>query len=103
MQCKYKFQNKEKFSGKPYCTCFNEPCENLKFVCDNNCQIFEDLKELAKYKRIIKKIKNLIFPKLTTEICANSLEIPLRVSEISREITSTIINDPILKEDAKNE
>ena len=44
--CKYKFQDKEKFSGKPYCTCFSELCEDLSFVCDHNCQIFEDYKQL---------------------------------------------------------
>ena len=44
--CKYKFQDKEKFSGKPYCTCFSELCEDLSFVCDHNCQIYEDYKQL---------------------------------------------------------
>lgn len=44
--CKYKFQDKEKFSGKPYCTCFSELCEDLSFICDHNCQIYEDYKQL---------------------------------------------------------
>ena len=48
IKCKYKFQDKEKFNGKPYCTCFNELCEDLSFVCDNNCQIYEDFKQLAR-------------------------------------------------------
>ena len=46
--CKYKFEDKEKFNGKPYCTCFNELCEDLSFACDNNCQIYEDFKQLAR-------------------------------------------------------
>ena len=48
IKCKYKFQDKEKFDGKPYCTCFNELCEDLTFVCDHNCQIYEDFKQLAR-------------------------------------------------------
>ena len=49
--CKYKFQDKEKFDGKPYCTCFNELCKNLSFVCDQNCIIYEDYKQLARKTR----------------------------------------------------
>lgn len=45
--CKYKFRNKEKFDGKPYCTCFCELCEDLQ-ICVHNCQIFEDYKQLAR-------------------------------------------------------
>lgn len=45
IECKYKFRNKEKFNGKPYCTCFCEPCEDLP-PCDDNCQIYEDYKQL---------------------------------------------------------
>ena len=44
--CKYKFQDKEKFGGKPYCTCFCELCEDLA-LCDDNCQIYEDYKQLT--------------------------------------------------------
>ena len=44
--CKYKFQDKEKFDGKPYCTCFCELCEDLP-PCDDNCQIYEDYKRLT--------------------------------------------------------
>ena len=65
--CKYKFQDKEKFDGKPYCTCFNELCEDLSFACDNNCQIYEDFKQLARktqeceqLKKQIKQLKDTI-------------------------------------------
>ena len=53
--CKYKFQDKEKFDGKPYCTCFNELCKNLSFVCDQNCIIYEDYKQLARKTQIVEQ------------------------------------------------
>ena len=40
VSCKYKIQLKDKFDGKPYCTCFCELCEYLP-ICDNNCQSSE--------------------------------------------------------------
>ena len=46
IKCKYKFQDKEKFDGKTYCTCFCELCEDLP-LCDDNCQIYEDYKQLT--------------------------------------------------------
>lgn len=45
--CKYKFQDKERFNGEPYCTCFCELCKDLP-ICDDNCQIYEDDKQLAR-------------------------------------------------------
>ena len=65
--CKYKFQNKEKFDGKPYCTCFCELCEDLP-ICVHNCQIFEDYKQLQKEKfenlnnrQMVESAENLIY------------------------------------------
>lgn len=65
--CKYKFQNKEKFDGKPYCTCFCELCEDLP-ICVHNCQIFEDYKQLQKEKfenlnnrQMVENAENLIY------------------------------------------
>lgn len=78
MKCKYKFQSKEKFNGKPYCTCFCELCEDLSH-CEDNCQIFEDLKELEKYKRALKRINNLVFP----DIDMTSIT-PLTIVEIRK-------------------
>ena len=60
IKCKYKFQDKEKFSGKPYCACFSELCENLPFVCDHNCQIFEDYKELVQKQKEVKDFLDAI-------------------------------------------
>lgn len=59
MICKYKFQDGYHYNGKPFCTCFSELCENLP-ICDDNCQIFEDLKELERYKQAVNKIKTWI-------------------------------------------
>ena len=56
--CKYKFQDKEKFNGKPYCTCFNELCEDLSFVCDHNCQIYEDYTQLARKTQECEELKS---------------------------------------------
>ena len=50
IKCKYKFQDKEKFNGEEYCTCHNEVCKNLSFACPDNCQIYEDYKELQNKK-----------------------------------------------------
>lgn len=47
IKCKYKIHDDYHFNGKPYCTCFNELCEDLTFACDHNCQIYEDYKQLA--------------------------------------------------------
>ena len=51
IKCKYKFQNKEKFSGKECCTLFYELCENVSFFCDNNCPIYEDYKQLKSLEK----------------------------------------------------
>lgn len=68
-ECKYKFQNKEKFNGKPYCLCFNELCEDLSFVCDHNCQIYEDCKQLARKTAECEKLKEYIEANKATGIC----------------------------------
>ena len=56
IECKYKFQSIEKFAGKPYCILHNETCEFINFVCDKNCQVYEDYKQL---KRKEQECKNL--------------------------------------------
>lgn len=48
--CKYKIQSSENFKTKPYCSILNKLCEDISFVCDKNCQVFEDLKQLARAK-----------------------------------------------------
>ena len=65
MECKYKFRDKEKFDGKPYCTCFCELCRNLP-LCDDDCQIYEDFKQLTsktleyeKYKKLAADFKDV--------------------------------------------
>ena len=59
IECKYKFHDAEKFDGKPYCTLQNELCEDISFACDTHCQVFEDNKQLHRYKEAIKDVKSL--------------------------------------------
>lgn len=47
LECKYKFQDDEKFNGESYCCLFNEKCKDLSFACDKNCQVYEDFKTLV--------------------------------------------------------
>ena len=56
IKCKYKFQDKEKFDGKTYCTCFCELCEDLP-LCDDNCQIYEDFKQLTSKTQECEELK----------------------------------------------
>ena len=55
--CKYKFHDDYHFNGKPYCTCFNELCEDISIICDHNCQIYEDYKQLARKTQECEKLK----------------------------------------------
>lgn len=57
IKCRYMFQNKEKFDGKSYCLCHNELCEDLSFVCDGNCQIYEDFKQLTRKTQECEELK----------------------------------------------
>lgn len=59
-KCEYKNQNKENYNGKPYCTCLNKLCEDISFVCDKNCQVFEDLKQLARANEENEMLKSQI-------------------------------------------
>ena len=59
IKCKYKFQDKEKFDGKTYCTCFCELCEDLP-PCDDNCQIYEDFKQLAHKTQECEELKRKV-------------------------------------------
>lgn len=57
-KCKYKFQDDEKFDGKEYCLLFNEKCVNIDFVCDENCQVYEDYKLLQGLKAENERLKD---------------------------------------------
>ena len=70
--CKYKFQDKEKFDGKPYCTCFNELCKNLSFVCDQNCIIYEDYKQLVRKTQECEELKKQLMQKSEVDIFFNT-------------------------------
>ncbi len=58
MKCKYKFRDKEKFDGKPYCTWFCELCRDLP-ICDDDCQIYEDFKQYTRKTQEYEKYKKL--------------------------------------------
>ena len=62
IKCKYMFQDKEKFDGKPYCICFCELCEDLP-PCDDNCQIYEDYKQLTHKTQECEELKKYISEK----------------------------------------
>ena len=55
--CKYKFQDDEKFNGEEYCILFKEECSDIKFVCDKNCQVYEDYKLLQRLKKENEELK----------------------------------------------
>lgn len=78
--CKYLFQEKEKFDGKPYCTCFTELCEDLP-ICDDNCQIFEDYKRLKRKEEIINELEK-IAEKYQTDIERDALSLPAAIKSI---------------------
>lgn len=59
-ECKYKIQSSENFNTQPYCSILNKFCEEVSFVCDKNCQIYEDLKQLAQAKEEIAFLQNTI-------------------------------------------
>lgn len=56
-ECKYKIQSTENFKTKPYCSILNKFCEEVSLVCDKNCQVFEDLKQLARAREEIEEIQ----------------------------------------------
>ena len=68
IKCNYKFQDKEGFDSRPYCACFDRLCEDLFLICDHNCQVYEDFKQLArKTKECEEKDERII--ELTKEGC----------------------------------
>lgn len=53
-QCQYRFQDKDKFKGMPYCTFFNQYCKDVSFICDENCKVFELHKKVAHLENLLK-------------------------------------------------
>lgn len=70
--CKYKFQNAEKFNGKAYCTCLNKLCEDIAFCCENNCQVYEDFKQLQLKEQEIDTLKTQLLAAQTMEFEENA-------------------------------
>lgn len=71
IKCKYRFQDKEKFDGKTYCTCFCELCEDL-LPCDDNCQIYEDFKQLARRTQECEELKKQLMQKSEVDMFFNT-------------------------------
>ena len=57
-ECKYKFQNKEKYDGDDFCTLYLEKCKFLgeAGICDDNCQVYEDYKQLKRLEQENEKL-----------------------------------------------
>lgn len=72
-ECKYKIQSSENFKTKPYCSILDKFCEDISFVCDKNCQIFEDFKQLARAKEKIEELKAQVDE--WKENCNNNFEL----------------------------
>ena len=86
VSCKYKIQLKDKFDGKPYCTCFCELCEDLP-ICDDNCQSFEDYKELVQKLKEVEDFRDAI-KKLNKEnqnLFNKNLELEGEIAVVKRE------------------
>lgn len=79
IKCKYKFQDKEKFDGKTYCTCFCELCEDLP-LCDDNCQIYEDFKQLSRKTQECEELKKELNGSEKWRIKAESLNEKLELN-----------------------
>lgn len=60
LECKYKFQDDEKFNSKPYCTLLNKLCEDISFACDKNCQVYEDYKQLEYLKKKLLRKESVV-------------------------------------------
>ena len=69
--CKYKIEDKEKFNGKTYCTCFCELCEDSP-LCDDNCQIYEDFKQLARKTQECEELKKQLMQKSEVDMFFNT-------------------------------
>ena len=93
--CKYKFQDKEKFDGKPYCTCFCELCEDLP-PCDDNCQIYEDYKRLTCKTSECEEQENKI--KKLRKNLALEIELTNRYRRALNDIGKIVIQDRNIKD-----
>lgn len=83
-ECKYKFQNAEKFDGKTYCTCLNELCKNISFCCDNNCQIYEDYKQLQVKEQECEELKFTIKHTGLLDLMNKNVELRKALDEIKK-------------------
>jgi len=96
MACKYKIIKEDFFGGTPYCSLHDNFCINLRFVCDTNCQIYEDQKELEKIKELFNrtcKCKHLVLDEcsLTGKNCIGINECLYKHQRILKEIRAVLL------------
>lgn len=98
IKCKYKFQDKEKFDGKTYCTCFCELCEDLP-PCDDNCQIYEDFKQLARKTQECEKYKKLAtdFKDVNKQLGYKYLTIKQKCEELKKKLRELELKNTTLQ------
>ena len=60
LECKYKIEQSDLWEGEPYCSLFNEKCEDLGFICDKNCQVYEDYKQLEYLKKKLLRKESVV-------------------------------------------
>ena len=102
IECKYKFQSIEKFAGKPYCTLHNETCEFINFVCDKNCQVYEDYKQLKHKEQECEELKEYK-EDLTQRLCDMNahktfeiVELKQTLAEIKEIITTALEQNTLI-------
>ena len=88
IECKYKFQSIEKFAGKPYCTLHNETCEFINFVCDKNCQVYEDYKQLKRKEQECEELKENL-PNAITRLMGKLDQLKAENNELKKQLEST--------------
>lgn len=95
-ECKYKIQSSENFNTQPYCSILNKFCEEVSFVCDKNCQVFEDFKQLARANEENKELKaQLEQQKKENEEFKEKLS---QVKDITEPLNSELPEDKVIRE-----
>lgn len=94
-ECKYKIQSSKNFNTQPYCSILNKFCEEVSFVCDKNCQIYEDFKQLAQLKEENKELKaQLEQQKKENEELKEKLS---QIKDITEPLNSELPEDKVIR------
>ena len=97
-ECKYKIQQDNYKKGKAYCAISEKSCSELSFVCDKNCEVFEDQKQLLTLQQENKELKDrldIVYASLniSNEHTFESLKFVLDDYRRSDDEFSTLCND----------